>query len=318
MAVAALEDEPELFQPENANITDDRLETLAPANTDLLAIDTDGRVMAATGASMHLEGRSLASVFPQLTSARPEQSASGVVETHIEGVPYLVSMHLVGKDGGMVMALHSMQAMNALWRAEINLNVTLFAAMALLLLVVVYAYYAQLNRADATTGLMAETEALREAMLSNGEAGLWSFDPHTRTATLDASAAATLGLGSHARQMTLRQLLGLIHPDDRTGLFRRLAPSDSGLIEAGLRIRRRDGQYIRFDLRAHAGLTGNRLSASGIATRTNTASRREVEQAGARRASIRPPLMRYRRHWPFGARIAGSNLPMRHSLKPIK
>ena len=132
LALAALEDEPQLFQPANADATDDRLEALAPSNTDLLAIDTQGRVMAATGASEHLVGRSLASVVPELVSARPDRGQSGVVETHVEGVPYQVSMHLAGNDGGMVMALHSMQAMNAVWRAEFNLNVTpFFAAMAL-------------------------------------------------------------------------------------------------------------------------------------------------------------------------------------------
>ena len=129
---------------------------------------------------------------------------------------------------------------------------------------------------------MSEAKALREAMLSNGEAGLWSFDPHMRTGFLDGSAAAALGLGSQERQLTLRQLLALVHPEDRIGLFRRLSPSDSGLIETTLRVRRRDGQYMRIDLRAHAGLTGETISVSGIATRTSTSYRREVEIAGKR------------------------------------
>ncbi|WP_180897648.1 hypothetical protein [Martelella soudanensis] len=287
MALAALEDEPQLFDPASAVATAKELGALvaADSDTDLVAIDTSGAVLAATGDSENLIGRSLADVFPELTSARHNPSSSGVVETHIDGVPYQVSMHLAGTDGGMVIALHSMQAMNALWRAEINLNVTLFAAMALLLLVVVYAYYAQLNRADQTTDLMAEIEARRDAMLANGETGLWSFDPHAGIAFLDGSAASALGLGSAPRQLALRRLLALIHPDDRRGFFRRLRPGDTGLIETGFRIRQHDGQYARIDIRAHAGQTGGKIAVSGTAIRTAGASRREIE-AATKRASL--------------------------------
>ena len=287
LGLAALEDEPQLFSPESATATRDRLVTLAAAgaDTDLVVIDTQGAVLAATGDSATLTGRSLASVFPQLTSARHHPSTNGVVETQIDGVPYLVSMHLAGNEGGMVIALHSMKKMNALWRAEINLNVTLFAAMALLLLVVVYAYYAQLNRADATADMMAEAEARREAMLANGETGLWSFDPRGRFALLDGSSSSSLGFGAAPRQLSLRQLLALVHPDDRAGFFRRLHPAETGLIEASARIRKRDGQYMRVDIRAHAGFTGDRITVSGIAIRTASESRREIETA-TRRASL--------------------------------
>lgn len=287
MALAALEDEPRLFDPASAAETARELNALVTAgsDTDLVVIDTTGEVLAATGASEKLTGRPLATVFPELTSARPTRSSGGVVETHIGGVPYQVSMHLAGTDGGMVIALHSMQTMNALWRAEINLNVTLFAAMALLLLVVVYAYYAQLNRADHTTELMLETEARRDGMLANGETGLWSFDPQAGLTFLDGSAASALGLGSAARPLAHRQILALIHPDDRRGFFRRFTPADTGLIETGFRIRQHDGRYVRIDIRAHAGQTDGRIAVSGTAIRTASASRREIE-AATKRASL--------------------------------
>ncbi|MGV0875776.1 PAS domain-containing protein [Martelella sp. FLE1502] len=287
MALAALEDEPRLFDPASAAETAQELNALVAAgsDTDLVVIDTAGTVLAATGASASLTGRPLAAVFPELTSARPSRSSGGVVETHINGVPYQVSMHLAGSDGGMVIALHSMQTMNALWRAEINLNVTLFAAMAMLLLVVVYAYYAQLNRADHTTELMLENEARRDGMLANGETGLWSFDPQAGLTFLDGSAAMALGLGTAPRQLDHKQMLALIHPDDRAGFFRRFAPADTGLIEASFRLRQHDGRYTRIDIRAHAGQTDGRIAVSGTAIRTASASRREVETA-TKRASL--------------------------------
>ncbi|TNB47006.1 hypothetical protein FF124_15780 [Martelella lutilitoris] len=287
MAVAALEDETALFLPENATAADDRLQALAARSiadpdTDLVMIDTGGAVLATTPARADLIGRSLASVFPELISARHPRTSGQVVETRIDGAPYQVSMHLIGNDGGMVIALHAMERMNAVWRAEVNLNVTLFAAMALLLLVVVYAYYTQINRADATTGIMSAERGARDLMLANGEAGLWSFDPARRRARLDGSACAALGFGEADCEMSYRDLLALVHPDDRLGLSRRLKPSDDGLIEADLRLRRRDGRYGLFALRAHAVIRRDRLSVSGAVVRQASCHQKAVEAAAGR------------------------------------
>ncbi len=287
MAVAALEDETALFLPENAAAADDRLQALAArsiadADTDLVMIDTRGAVLSATPARNDLVGRSLASVFPELISARHPRTSGKVVETRIDGAPYQVSMHLVGNDGGMVIALHAMERMNAVWRAEVNLNVTLFAAMALLLLVVVYAYYTQINRADATTGFMSAERGARDIMLANGEAGLWRFDPARRRVCLDGSACAALGFGEADCAMSYRDLLAHIHPADRRGLSRKLKPSNDGLIEADLRLRRRDGRYALFAVRAHAEIRGDRLSVSGAAIRQASCHQKAVEAAAGR------------------------------------
>ncbi|WP_152534495.1 hypothetical protein [Martelella sp. AD-3] len=287
IALVALEDETALFDPENAAAADDRLQALSAVSatdpdTDLVMIDTSGSVLAATPARAGLVGRSLASVFPELTSAHHPRTGGQVVETRIDGAPYQVSMQLVGNDGGMVIALHAMERMNAFWRAEVNLNVTLFAAMALLLLVVVYAYYTQINRADATTGVMSAERGARDVMLANGEAGLWSFDPARRRACLDGSACAALGFGETAREIDYRGLLALVHPDDRRGLSRKLRPTDDGLIEADLRLRRQDGRYGLFALRAHAAIRGDTVSVSGAAIRQASCHQKAVEASAAR------------------------------------
>ncbi|PRX10454.1 UNVERIFIED_ORG: two-component system cell cycle sensor histidine kinase PleC [Martelella mediterranea] len=290
MALAALEDQPALFEPVNAADANDRLQALtalatAAPDTDLLMIDTTGTVLAATAARADLLGRSLASVFPELTSARHPRTAGQVVETRIDGAPYQVSMHLVGSGGGMVVALHAMERMNAFWRAEVNLNVTLFAAMALLLLVVVYAYYTQISRAEATTDLMSTERRAHDVMLANGEAGLWSFTPANRRAVLDGSASAALGLGSKARELSYRDLLGLVHPDDRCGLSRKLHPCDDGLIEADIRIRQNDGHYVLFAIRAHAAMKAGTVTVSGAAIRVASDRHRALE-AATRRAGM--------------------------------
>nr|WP_272210681.1 hypothetical protein [Marinicella sp. W31]MDC2876584.1 hypothetical protein [Marinicella sp. W31] len=92
MAVVALENEPALFEPENAAAAEERLQSLnsiasTGSDTDLLMIDTTGSVLTTTTARTNLIGRSLASVFPELTSAHHPRTAGQVVETRIDGAP---------------------------------------------------------------------------------------------------------------------------------------------------------------------------------------------------------------------------------------
>ena len=205
-------------------------------------------------------------------------------------MPYIVSLHLAGDNGGMIAALHATSRMNTQWRAEVNLNVTLFAAMALLLLVVVYAYYGQLNRADTTSGKMEDERLARDTMLANGEAGLWSFDATKRTVALDGSASVALGLGSGTRTLSYRALLSLVHPEDRSGLARALHPSEDGLIEARLRLRQYDDRFALFDIRAHAASRNGKLSISGAVIRAAGCQHRETEAATRRARRLQAAL----------------------------
>lgn len=286
VAVASMQDDIPAFSAQSGDPASDRLTREISASgiasdTDLIFINTSGAVFAATDGASELVGRSLSSVFPQLASAHREAGVDGVFNTTIDDEPYQVAPRLIGSNGGMIAAIHSLGAMNARWRAEVNLNVTLFAATAVLLLVVLYAYYAQLGRADKTRDTLKRERGALEATLANGDAGLWTFDPASRQILLDRSAQTAIGAGNIA-SLSYRALISMIHPDDRKGLSRLLCPAESGLIQAGFRIIQRDGSYAHFELRAHASRLNDQLAISGVAIRSCESHRRA--HAESRRA----------------------------------
>ena len=84
-----------------------------------------------------------------------------------------------------------------MWRDEVSLNVTLFAGISAILLIVLYAYYIQAKRARDADQIFAESNLRVETALSRGRCGLWDFDMPNRRLFLvavdvrDARHAAT-------------------------------------------------------------------------------------------------------------------------------
>ena len=243
--------------------------------TDLVLVNSSGVVFAATGQARSFIGRTLSGAFPGLMVPHAAGEEKDASEISFQGTSYQVVPRLVGDDGSLIIAMHSLQNMHSLWRAEINLNVTLFAATAVLLLVVLYAYYAQLAKNGSIVDEVSAESEKRGLMLANGETGLWAFSPENRSAWLDSSAAAVLGEGIKAGYYSYRFLLERIHPEDRIGLAHHLHPSAEGLVQHSLRLRQHDGRYARFELRAHASMKNGVMTLAGAAIRACEVHHRE-------------------------------------------
>ncbi len=85
-----------------------------------------------------------------------------------------------------------------LWRGEVTLNVTLFAGISSILLVVLYAYYTQVKRARDADEIFLESNLRVETALSRGRCGLWDFDfapPRILLVPLDVRDARPSRLG---------------------------------------------------------------------------------------------------------------------------
>ncbi|TPW29426.1 hypothetical protein FJU08_13895 [Martelella alba] len=270
MAYAAFSEHADMFRPGDTDAAKAHLQALmsiADINPDtaLLLIDTDGTVFAASNSGTSYIGDNLATLLPAVAAARHiKVGNSGALETVIDGTQHIVSLHLIGNDGAMVMAIHAKGAAAGAWRTEMNMNVTLFAATALLLIVLTYAYYAQLDRAGRNGQALSRYRNDSETMLAGGEAGLWTFDAEAKTIALASSALEALGLQGSAGPRSLRSLLAHIHPDDRRAIKTLLGPSDTGRIDATIRFRQRDDRYVRFAIRAQLSTLNERMSISGI------------------------------------------------------
>ena len=89
-------------------------------------------------------------------------------------------------DAGTLMVATPLARIDRLWRDEVSLNVTLFAGISAILLVILYAYYIQAKRARDADQIFAESNQRVETALSRGRCGLWDFDmPNRRLRNFD-------------------------------------------------------------------------------------------------------------------------------------
>ena len=77
---------------------------------------------------------------------------------------------------------------------RLALNVTLFAGISSILLVILYAYYTQVKRARDADDIFLESNLRVETALSRGRCGLWDFDFENREFFWSRSMYDMLGL----------------------------------------------------------------------------------------------------------------------------
>src|SRR5690606_27524773 len=112
-------------------------------------------------------GQRLVSVLPE-TAALRRFGNSGLIQTYIGDEPHYAAIQPVGQDGGLIIAARSLASINYFWRHEVSLNVTLFACISAILLVILYAYYMQVKRAREADETFLEANLRIETALARG------------------------------------------------------------------------------------------------------------------------------------------------------
>lgn len=171
-----------------------------------------------------------------------------------------------GDDGGMVIAARSLEPIRSFWRSEIAMNVTLFAGISSILLVVLYAYYMQVKRARDADDIFAESNLRVETALSRGRCGLWDFDLSTRRMFWSGSLYEILGRPPKAAPLSFSDAARMMHSEDGNlyELARAVGCGDLRQIDQIFRMRHAKGHYVW--LRARAG------SSAPITARASSAS----------------------------------------------
>ncbi len=127
----------------------------------VLLVQASGKVFAATTAGLSHVGSNVGDFFPEVSAIRRFGDRAGVIETTISGVPHYAEITLIGNAGGYIVAATSLDEIGRLWREELTLNVTLFAGISSILLVILYAYYTQVKRARDADDIFVEFEPAR-------------------------------------------------------------------------------------------------------------------------------------------------------------
>ena len=262
-----------LFDKSQKWEVEQRLNTFLPADmlepgAFVLAVRNDGRVFAGSSGSLPYTGRTLATVAPEVAAFQYFGERSTVMKTFISGGEHIVALAQVPGGAGTLLVASPLSRIDKLWRDEVSLNVTLFAGISAILLVVLYAYYIQAKRARDADQIFAESNLRVETALSRGRCGLWDFDMPNRRLFWSRSMYEMLGMPPQGNVLSFGDAARLMHPDDGSiyKVARTIARGDARQIDQIFRMRHADGHYVWLRARAQViRTTSGRVHLIGIA-----------------------------------------------------
>lgn len=223
------------------------------ASTFILVSGPDGRIFAGSPElTRSFNGADLATILPELARSHRVPGSVDVFETTILGQPHYVSMHMAGDGGNVIISARPIENIRAFWRSEIALNVTLFAGISSILLVILYAYYMQVKRAREADEIFMVSNLRMETALARGRCGLWDFDLANRRMFWSGSLHEMLGRPARDSIMSFSDAARLMHPADGNlyALARAVARDDLKQIDQVFRMRHADGHYVWMRARA--------------------------------------------------------------------
>ncbi|MDM9620029.1 PAS domain-containing sensor histidine kinase [Rhizobium sp. S96] len=272
-AAAAFADSASVFEAGDAAAAQTRLARFLPQDrldddAFVLLVQPSGKVFASSTAGAAYIGASVGDFFSEVSAVRRFGDRAGVIETTISGRPHYAEITLVGDSGGYIVAATSLDRISSLWRETMTLNVSLFAGISSILLVVLYAYYMQVRRARDADDIFQESNLRVETALSRGRCGLWDFDFDRREFFWSRSMYEMLGLPASEGNMCFGDAARLMHPDDG-GIYeiaRSISRGDSEQIDQIFRMRHAGGHYVWMRARAQVIRTNaGRVHMIGIA-----------------------------------------------------
>ncbi|MCG6856496.1 MAG: PAS-domain containing protein [Salaquimonas sp.] len=143
------------------------------------------------------------------------------------------------------------------WRKAVSLNVTLFVATSSILLVVLYAYFAQATRAQEADEICSIVQDRFDAALSRGRCGLWDWDLARGRIYWSRSMYGMLGMSPREDMLGFAEIASLVNTVDVDlyQLANSVLSENRTHIDQAFRMRHRDGHWVW--VRARAQLVTN-------------------------------------------------------------
>ncbi|MAW87115.1 MAG: PAS domain-containing sensor histidine kinase [Phyllobacteriaceae bacterium] len=218
----------------------------------LIVTDNSLSVIASVGTNQQLVGRSLDSV---LSGAQPLVlfgEKAGVMTIEMGGRRHLAAMSFApGRSHGALATVPEALVFSD-WKQTVSLNVTLFVTTAIVLIVILYAYFGQAARARAADAMYAKAHDHVDMALMRGRCGLWDWDMSRGCMYWSRSMYDMLGYAPSEGMLSFGEVSRIIHPDDGD-LFEiatRIAGREIDQIDQVFRMRHADGHWVWMRARA--------------------------------------------------------------------
>lgn len=177
---------------------------------------------------------------------------AGVMEVATADGLELATVHHLAIPGAMVAITQAESAVLAPWRDRLATEATLFMCTAFVLVVVVYAFYAQAARARAADQIYTSTRTRIDTALTRGRCGLFDWDVARGRMFWTQSMFEVLGMQPRDELMGFREVDALVHPEDG-GLYdlaEKQLHSGEPVLDRTLRMLHADGHWIWLRFRA--------------------------------------------------------------------
>ena len=224
-----------------------------PAGRVILVTDQAGTVVTTAPSSPDWEKRPLTALLgPSQDQMAFGQSVGPTELTLANGAMAIVSVALLDGKAGAVVVMQPHDSILQEWRMDVRNSITLFVATAAILLVLTYAYFAQITRASESDALYADTTARAETAFKRGRCGLWDWDLARGRIFWAGAIFEMLGLDPDDGILGFGELCTLAHPDDidLPTLTNQLISGELSTFDQAFRMRRADGEWLWFRVRA--------------------------------------------------------------------
>lgn len=241
----------------------------------------DGSIIASVPYKPEMHGKQLDTILGDvlLLTTFGERAEARSIKT-ANGEPAMAVHRLLAQPFGGVTLVQPESFIYAQWRQNASLVVTLFVGTSSILVVILYAYFAQNARARAADSMYFEVQNRFDTALMRGGCGLWDWDLSRGQFYWSKSMFELLGMKPRDEIVGFAEVSKLVHPDDLDlyALACRVLEQNLTHVEQIFRMQKDDLQWCWIRLKVEiSGSDGSRPRLVGIAE--DITEQRKIEQA---------------------------------------
>ena len=228
----------------------------------ILLSDAQGKIVATLPVSDRQTDLSLSDIFGDvaLQPSFARDSDEPIINIFTGGELAIVTHKRLAAPLGGITLTQPEQETFAQWRRTVSLNVTLFVGTSSILLVILYAYFAQSARAREADTIYSEVQDRVDAALMRGGCGLWDWDLTSGQFYWSKSMFELLSMPPRDVIIGFDEVSGLVHEEDVDLYDLACRVMEEGLthVEEIFRMRRANDTYIWLRLKVEISGLGTR------------------------------------------------------------
>ena len=214
----------------------------------LLLLDTQGRIVAEEPISKGHKGSHLSDILEPTHPLLAFGEGAGVMSVSMVATQEaaLVTVRHLANGLGSIAVFQPKEALLAQWRSDISLNSAIFLCTGILLIIILYAFFAQTSRAEEADMIYHQTYARFDTALKRGKCGLWDWDIGSGRAFWSPSMFEILGYSPRPSLLGYAEFSELIHNEDvdLTHTAEAILSGKLSQVDQVYRMRHADGHWV--------------------------------------------------------------------------